>query len=137
MLCDPPNNIPKPPSRANTRRLMYHTHTANWCYNNGNLWDLRDYYVAFFVKSQIFFYFLYWTLSRHRYRIGSHCGRGIMVARQLPKLKTRVRFPSPAPRLKHLKSGIICRIFLFDTQETAMQPMYCNSNIFLLGTLEK
>ena len=24
-------------------------------------------------------------------------GRGIMVARQLPKLKTRVRFPSPAP----------------------------------------
>lgn len=27
----------------------------------------------------------------------SDCGRGIMVARQLPKLKTRVRFPSPAP----------------------------------------
>ena len=25
------------------------------------------------------------------------CGRGIMVARQLPKLKTRVRFSSPAP----------------------------------------
>ena len=28
------------------------------------------------------------------------CGRGIMVARQLPKLKTRVRFPSPAPRIQ-------------------------------------
>ena len=30
----------------------------------------------------------------------SICGRGIMVARQLPKLKTRVRFPSPAPRIQ-------------------------------------
>lgn len=28
------------------------------------------------------------------------CGRGIMVARQLPKLKTRVRFPSPAPKIQ-------------------------------------
>ena len=29
-----------------------------------------------------------------------YCGRGIMVARQLPKLKTRVRFPSPAPKIQ-------------------------------------
>ena len=29
----------------------------------------------------------------------SECGRSSMVERQLPKLHTRVRFPSPAPRL--------------------------------------
>lgn len=29
----------------------------------------------------------------------TYCGRGIMAARQLPKLKTRVRFPSPAPKI--------------------------------------
>ncbi len=31
------------------------------------------------------------------------CGRGIMAARQLPKLKTRVRFPSPAPKINRRK----------------------------------
>ena len=37
-----------------TNRLMYHTHTANWIYFDGNLWDLRAYYAAYFCKSQIF-----------------------------------------------------------------------------------
>ena len=34
--------------------MMYHTRTANWCYKNGNLWDLRVYYVQKNPKSQIF-----------------------------------------------------------------------------------
>ena len=34
--------------------MMYHTRTANWCYKNGNLWDLRAYYGPKNQKSQIF-----------------------------------------------------------------------------------
>ena len=37
-----------------THRMTYHTHTANWRYNNGNLWDLRVYYEPKLIKSQIF-----------------------------------------------------------------------------------
>ena len=33
------------------------------------------------------------------------CGRGIMAARKLPKLQTRVRFPSPAPKIQ----SALCR----------------------------
>jgi len=34
--------------------MMDHTRTANWCYIDGNLWDLQGNYVIFFCQSQIF-----------------------------------------------------------------------------------
>ena len=39
---------------------MYHTHAANWCYNNGNLWDLRMYYVQKNHKCQMFILLLFY-----------------------------------------------------------------------------
>ena len=42
-------------------------------------------------------------------KLGINCGRGIMAARQLPKLKTRVRFPSPAPKIK----PTLCRFYFW------------------------
>ena len=38
------------------------------------------------------------------YNISIDCGRGSMVERDLAKVKTRVRFPSPAP-VKHPPEG--------------------------------
>lgn len=35
-----------------THRMTYHTHTANWLYNNGNLWDLPTHYASQFNQSQ-------------------------------------------------------------------------------------
>ena len=50
------------------------------------------------------------------------CGCSSMVERQLPKLHTRVQFPSPAPILKQLSKGLVLRLalqllfsFLFST----------------------
>ena len=43
---------------------------------------------------------IFWTLYTQNNKIGHVRGRGIMAARQLPKLKTRVRFPSPAPKIQ-------------------------------------
>ena len=40
----------------------------------------------------------------------SHCGRDSMVELQLPKLSTRVRFPSPAPSnasARHIRLAVL------------------------------
>jgi hypothetical protein len=35
------------------------------------------------------------------------CGRSSMVERQLPKLHTRVRFPSPAPKIREHSHAVV------------------------------
>ena len=53
----------------------------------------------------------------------SICGRGIMVARQLPKLKTRVRFPSPAPHFAFVMLRVARPSFAFVMLRVA-QPYF-------------
>ena len=50
---------------------MYHTHTANWCFNNGNLWDLQPYYVQKCIECQVVIKFLvlFWTFVFVLYRM--------------------------------------------------------------------
>ena len=56
--------------------MMHHTHTANWFYYNGNLWDLRTYYVQKNYKSQtiIDFFDLVWTFLFVLYKIPNIAG---------------------------------------------------------------
>jgi hypothetical protein len=46
-----------------------------------------------------------WRIAASRLSKGSARGRSSMVERQLPKLHTRVRFPSPAPTLSRNWTG--------------------------------
>ena len=55
-----------------------------------------------------------WRTARSRLIKGERCGRSSMVERQLPKLHTRVRFPSPAPTPYIVRSSTLFRLFRAD-----------------------
>lgn len=53
-----------------------------------------------------------------------YCGRGSMVELELPKLTTRVRFPSPAPR--NPKPGTCSLAFFIYENVTGLESVKCS-----------
>ncbi len=58
--------------------------------------------------------------------VASQCGRSSMVERELPKLYTRVRFPSPAPEFSPLsyKTPTKVGLHVFSYQKFTKQKLF-------------